>query len=58
MAVRRVVLDGATAPPLDGPALAGGWWPAETGARLRWTDGDATLHLPAGTRSVDIRLAG
>jgi len=58
VAVRRVVLDGATALPLDGPALDGGWWPAETGARLRWTDGDATLHLPAGTRSVEIRLAG
>jgi hypothetical protein len=58
VAVRRVVLDGATALPLDGPALDGGWWPAETGARLRWTDGDATLHLPAGIRSVEIRLAG
>jgi ELWxxDGT repeat protein len=58
VAVRRVMLDGATALPLDGPALDGGWWPAETGARLRWTDGDATLHLPAGIRSVEIRLAG
>jgi hypothetical protein len=58
VAVRRVVLDGAIALPLDGPALDGGWWPAETGARLRWTDGDATLHLPAGIRSVEIRLAG
>jgi hypothetical protein len=58
VAVRRVVLDGATALPLDGPALDGGWWPPETGARVRWTDGDATLHLPLGTRSVEIRLAG
>jgi hypothetical protein len=43
--VAAVRIDGE-AVPLDGPAVAEGWWPAEDG--LRWTGGAATLRVPPG----------
>ena len=56
VSVRRIVLDGARTVPLDAPALGRGWHAPEPGGR--WTDGDAHLHLPAGTRLLELRLAG
>jgi len=56
VSVRRIALDGARTMPLDGPALGRGWHAPEPGCR--WTDGDAHLHLPAGTRLLELRLAG
>ena len=40
---------GLTDVALDDPRLADGWWTVERsgGAARRWTDGDATLILPA-----------
>lgn len=32
---------------LDAPCFGAGWLAAGPG--LRWTDGDATLHVPAGS---------
>jgi hypothetical protein len=51
---------GATALPLDHPALADGWHaPERAGDALwRWTDGSAVLPVPAGTTMVEIALAG
>ncbi len=55
---RIVVGDGAARVeiPVDHPELEQGWWQAEgTG---RWTDGAAILNLPAGTRRVEVKVAG
>ena len=45
--------------PLDHPGLCAGWW-AEEGAgrdRHRWTDGAATVPVPAGALLMTVRLA-
>jgi YD repeat-containing protein len=44
--------------PLDGPAFGTGWWDIEHAgsASFRWSNGDASLDLPAGTRLLTIRL--
>ena len=56
LCVRRIGVDGARALPLDGPALGPGWHAPEHGAS-RWTDGDAHVRVPAGTRVLELRLA-
>jgi hypothetical protein len=61
--VSRIVLHAGTAltdlAP-DHPSLAGGWHGAEQDGRhlWRWTDGSARLPIPAGTRMIEIHLAG
>jgi hypothetical protein len=46
--------------PIDGPALAHGWWAVEQdGSRVsRWTDGDALLRLPeaSGLRVLELTI--
>jgi hypothetical protein len=41
---------------MDDPALAGGWWSAETaaGVPVRWTDGDAVISLPVAATTIEI----
>jgi T5SS/PEP-CTERM-associated repeat protein len=53
--VRRLALDNTQHVPLDSPSLGPGWWPWEAGP-VRWTDGDAELRLPPGTRTIEVRL--
>lgn len=58
VAIAMIAVDGR-ALPLDGGALAGGWHGIETAAhRYRWTDGAATLVLPAGATRLEIGLVG
>jgi hypothetical protein len=61
--ISRLVLhgaDGVREVAMDDPALDGAFWPAErdTAQVRRWTDGDATLRVPAGTRLLEVTLAG
>jgi hypothetical protein len=63
VSVTRIVMRGKnvhTDVPVDHPALVEGWHGVETaGARLwRWTDGAAVLSVPAGTRVVEVHVAG
>jgi hypothetical protein len=57
VAVTEISAD--TAPvPLDGPAFGAGWWDIEqagTGA-FRWSNGDAVIAVPAGTKLLTVRL--
>jgi len=57
LAVKDVIAD-QTAIALDGPAFGNGWWDIETAgpASFRWTDGDAKVTLPKGTKLLTIRL--
>jgi hypothetical protein len=57
LAVKDVVAD-QTAIPLDGPAFGTGWWDIEAAgpASFRWSNGDARLTLPKGTKLLTIRL--
>jgi T5SS/PEP-CTERM-associated repeat protein len=52
--VRRLALDNRQDVPLDSPSLGPGWWPWDAGP-VRWTDGDADLRLPHGTRTIEVR---
>ncbi len=44
--------------PVDHPALSHGWWATERvgPAMSRWTDGDAAIPLPVGTRMVEFQI--
>ncbi len=60
--VERLALhgaDGVRDVAMDDPALAGAFWPAERDAAQirRWTDGDAALRVPSGTRLLEVTLA-
>ena len=53
VAIQRIglrTMGGMEDMPLDHPQLSQGWWGAERSgtAMQRWTDGDATIPLPAG----------
>jgi len=50
--------DGATELAVDDPRLRDGWWAAEADQATiwRWTNGNAVLPLPSGTRVVELRL--
>jgi len=54
--IRRIRVDGEHILPLDSPSLRTGWWRPDSAA-LRWSDGDATLQLPPGSRLLELRLA-
>jgi hypothetical protein len=63
--VGRIVLRGVSQVlevPVDHPDIATGWWAVERDgqAMARWTDGDATVPLPAidGNGLLEIHLAG
>ena len=57
VAVRDVRAD-HTVVPLDGPAFGTGWWDLErAGATaFRWSNGDAVIALPKGTKLLKIQL--
>jgi hypothetical protein len=57
VAVKDVVAD-QKAIALDGPAFGTGWWDIEAAgpASFRWSNGDAKLTLPKGTKLLTIRL--
>jgi hypothetical protein len=57
VAVKDVVAD-QTMIALDGPAFGTGWWDIEAAGptSFRWTNGDAKLTLPKGTKLLTIRL--
>ncbi len=58
VAIAGIALDGLTLS-LESDALVGGWHGIETAAhRYRWTDGAATLVLPAGATRLEIGLVG
>ena len=54
----RILQEGSgTELPLAGPAVGRGWHALETGAvDFRWTDGAATLHVPAGATGIEISV--
>ena len=54
--VRRLGVDGTCTLPLDSDAIGIGWWPPEPGP-ARWTDGDAHVDLPPGSRALEVCLA-
>ncbi|HUN50274.1 MAG TPA: Hint domain-containing protein, partial [Candidatus Sulfotelmatobacter sp.] len=57
VAVRHAAAD-HVALPLDGPAFGAGWWNLETSeaATYRWSNGDAILALPEGTRLLTLKV--
>jgi hypothetical protein len=63
VAVRRIVATSAGGPELvsvDNPALNEGWWEVERdgGALWRWTNGNASLPLPADAALLGIEIMG
>jgi autotransporter-associated beta strand protein len=55
--LRRVRVNADTKLAIDGAAFGRGWHAAE-GAAMRWSTGDALLHLPHGALTVELTLAG
>jgi hypothetical protein len=45
--------------PLDGPAFGTGWWDVETAGATtyRWSNGDALLSLPEGTKLLTVQIS-
>jgi RHS repeat-associated protein len=63
VSIGRIVLNGASNMseiPVDHPTLDSGWHDTECdGQKLwRWTNGDARLPIPVGTRVIEIQLHG
>jgi hypothetical protein len=61
VAVRRLRIhgdDGLRDIPVDAPALTSGWWTAEhaPGGLWRWTDGAASVPVPAGATMLEVEL--
>jgi hypothetical protein len=48
-----LALNGA---PVPASAFRAGWHPPEGGGAWRWTDGDATLHLPSRTQPATLLI--
>jgi hypothetical protein len=57
VAVKAISAD-ETAIALDGPSLGAGWWDVEmTGtSSFRWTNGSASVAVPAGTKLLTVRI--
>jgi hypothetical protein len=57
LAVKSITAD-QTAIALDGPGFGSGWWDVESAGptSFRWSNGDAVVAVPKGTKLLTIRL--